>query len=272
MRRRAPVTTAVIVPARDEASRIAACLRALAASRTEGTAVALVANNCDDETVPIARAAAEAEGLELEILQCRLGAEAGVGTARRLGFAHALKAWPGVSEILNTDADCIVEHDWVARNRFHLTRYAAVCGRVEPMAAELTVMRDFEVAPAEMEGRYDALVTEFYRLFRPGPCGLEGDHGGAAGASLAVRADACRAVGGFADLAAGEDRDLVRRLKSAGFGVLHAGDARVFASCRLEGRAEGGMAGALRARAERTDYLIDEALPPARVLIERGGA
>jgi hypothetical protein len=57
-------------------------------------------------------------------------------------------------------------------------------------------------------------------------------------------------------------------LKYAGFGVLHAGDVRVAASCRLEGRAKGGMAGALRARAERADYLIDEALPPARSLID----
>jgi len=109
---------------------------------------------------------------------------------------------------------------------------------------------------------------EFYRRFRPGPCGLDGDHGGAAGASLGVLASAYRAVGGFADLNIGEDRDLVRRLKSAGFGVRHAGDIGVAASCRLDGRAQGGMSDALRARAARTDYLIDDALPPAEMLID----
>ena len=136
-----------------------------------------------------------------------------------------------------------------------------------PMAEELGVLDGMDIAPAEMEGRYEALVQSFYRRVSPGPLGLAGDHGQAAGASLALTCNAYRRVGGFDDLATGEDRDLVRRLKAAGCGVLHAGDVRVAASCRLEGRARDGMADALRARADRTDYLIDDALPPARLLI-----
>jgi hypothetical protein len=136
------------------------------------------------------------------------------------------------------------------------------------MASELSVIDGIEIAPAEMEGHYERLVTEFYRRFRPGLFGLEGEHGCAAGASLAVTTASYRAVGGFADLATGEDRDIVRRLKAAGHPVRHAGDVRVAASCRLDGRAGGGMAEALRARAGRTDYLIDDALPPAKMLID----
>ncbi|MEO8244721.1 MAG: hypothetical protein ABI832_20730, partial [bacterium] len=149
-----------------------------------------------------------------------------------------------------------------------LADVAAVCGLVEPMASELSILDDIERAPAEMEGRYERLVFAFYRHFRPGPFGLDGDHGCAAGASLAARITDYHAVGGFADLATGEDRDLVRRLKSSGHTVRHAGNVRVAASCRLDGRARGGMAEALRVRAERANYLIDDALPPAQVLID----
>jgi glycosyltransferase involved in cell wall biosynthesis len=269
MRRAAdPVTTVVIVPARNEELRIADCLGALAAQSVDGTAVVLVANNCDDRTVHIARELANTAGLRLAVLECALNSGEGVGTARRLGCEHALALWPEAAYLLSTDADCLVAPDWIARNRFHLAQIPAVCGRVEPMAGELSVLSDIEILPAEMEGRYERLVVEFYRHFRPDPCGLDGDHGGAAGASLAVHASAYRAVGGFADLATGEDRDLVRRLKTGGFGVLHAGDVCVAASCRLDGRAGGGMSDALRARAERRDYLIDDALPPAQALID----
>jgi GT2 family glycosyltransferase len=268
MRADRPVTTAVIIPARNEERRVAGCLRALAGQDAGGVGVVLVANNCGDGTARVARDVAKASGLRLEVLELVLGAGTGVGTARWIGSAFALTVWPEVANLLTTDADCLPAPDWIARNRFHLARVAAVCGSVEPMESELSVLNGMEVESAEMEGRYEKLVMDFYRLFRPGPWGLEGDHGAAAGASLAVRADAYRAIGGFRDLAIGEDRDLVRRLKDAGFGVLHAGDVRVAASCRLEGRAKGGMAGALRARAERSDYVIDEALPPARTLVD----
>jgi len=61
-------------------------------------------------------------------------------------------------------------------------------------------------------------------------------------------AAACAQIGGFADLGAGEDRDLIRRMRLARFSVRHASDVQVFASCRLTRRAPGGMAQALRDR------------------------
>lgn len=262
------VSTVVVIPARNEERRIARCLAALAIQRIDNFAIVLVANNCTDRTVSIALEVAGALELKLGILQCTLPDGAGAGTARRLGFNHAMKMWPQAQDILTTDADCLVSADWIERNRKHLRDVEAVCGRVQPMASEMSVLENIEIAPAEMEGRYERLVTEFYRRLRPGPFGLEGDHGCAAGASLAITIKSYCAIGGFADLATGEDRDIVRRLKSAGCAVRHAGDVRVAASCRLDGRAEGGMAEALRARAGHTDYLIDNALPPAKMLID----
>ncbi len=262
------VRSVVVIPARNEERRIAACLRALSGQAGSDFGVVLVANNCTDRTVQAAGLVADTPGLRLDILECILPEGSGVGAARRLGVAHSLAVWPGVREVLTTDADCIVADDWIARNRWHLQHDTAVCGLVEPMASELSVLDGIDIAPAEMEGRYERLVTDFYRRFMPGPFGLDGAHGCAAGASLAMTVAAYSGIGGFADLATGEDRDIVRRLKAAGYAVRHAGDVRVAASCRLKGRAAGGMAEALRVRADRADYLIDDALPPAQMLID----
>lgn len=263
----ASVITAVIVPARNEADRIASCLGALAIQETSRLCVVVVTNNCTDATVTIARSIAEVTGLHVDILDCTLPGGMGVGTARRLGCAHALARFPDLAALLTTDADCIVAGDWIARNLHHLRHASGVCGRVEPMPAEVFVMRDIDVRLAEMEARYEQLVLTIYRRCHQGSGGLDGDHGGAAGASLAVSKAAYVAVGGFADLPTGEDRDLVRRLKGTGHVVWRADDVRVAASCRLDGRTPAGMAQALRARAERTDYLIDDSLPPAHSLI-----
>lgn len=263
-----PVKAVIVIPARNEVARIDACLHALAAQDLNNAAVVLVANNCDDGTVPVARACAAALDINLIILEFTLPIGKGVGTARRLGCDAAISNFPDADVLLCTDADCLTAPDWIARNRYHLGTVAAVCGCVQPMSEELFVLQDIEITPAEMEGRYEALVTDYYRLMRPGLYGLTGDHSHAAGASLAVRIADYRAVGGFAEVVTGEDRDLVRRLKTAGHGVLHASDVRVTASCRLDGRAQGGMSDALRARADRTNYFIDDALPPARHLID----
>ncbi|SEN52756.1 Glycosyltransferase like family 2 [Loktanella fryxellensis] len=260
-------TLVVVIPARNEADRIADCLAALAVQDVPGLAVVVVANGCTDRTADVAWATADAAGLHLELLTVTLGTGQGVGTARRLGCARALDLYPEAAALLSTDADCVVAPDWAARNLHHLRSAAMVCGRVDPMPHELHVLDDMDHGPARMEGRYEALVMAFYRMHRPGPCGLAGDHGHAAGASLAMQAAAYRTAGEFGDLATGEDRDLVRRFKAAGLPVWHADDVRVAASCRLDGRAQDGMAAALRARALRTDYLIDDALPPSQALI-----
>lgn len=272
MIRPADLHTAIIVPARNEAERIGPCLAALAhsARSVAGVVVVIVANGCEDGTANIARALATHLSFRLEVLDRTVTAEGGVGMARRLGADHALAAWPEVTALLSTDADCLVADDWIARSLDHLRTVSGVCGRVAPIDTELSVLDGIDIPSAEREGHYERLVLDFYRRMRPGPLGLEGDHGAAAGASLGVRSDAYLAVGGFADIAKGEDRDLVRRLKAAGFGVRHTGDVRVSASCRLDGRAAGGMADALRARAERRRYFADEALLPARVLIDAG--
>ncbi len=258
-------TAAVIIPARNEERRIAACLAALAPQVDKNVLVVVVANNCTDGTARAARGVIPDHGFEL--LDCSFEASQGVGEARRRGCHHALARYPKIRILMTTDADCIVSDDWITTTRRHLTEVDAVCGRIEPIASETAIFAHMPSKEGADEATYRNLVLQFYDLLATESHNPYPHHGEAAGASLACLAYAWRTVGGFADIRSGEDRDLVRRLRSAGFRVRHADDVRVHASCRLKGRAPGGMADALRERLAGLDYLVDEALPPVDDLI-----
>ena len=182
--------------------------------------------------------------------------------------------YPQIDALMTTDADCVVAPDWITTTRRHLTEVDAVCGGIDPIASETSILARIPSNGGTHEADYRDLVLQFYDLLSPESHNPYPHHGGAGGASLAVRAAVWQAVGGFADLRTGEDRDFVRRLRGSGFRVRHADDVRVQASCRLRGRAPQGMADTLRSRLLGVDYLVDEALPPVADLVamaQRGG-
>lgn len=72
-----------------------------------------------------------------------------------------------------------------------------------------------------------------------------------------------RAAGGAPRVADGEDRALIERFRLVDGKIRHAPDIEVAVSGRLEGRAQGGMAEALRRRARNLDEETDAALEPA---------
>lgn len=154
-------------------------------------------NNTTDATARVARRQAARCGLDLTIVQRSLDPGEGVGAARRIGCAAALRGMPGLRHILNTDADCIAAPDWVARNLAHLQRADAVCGRIEPISSEAEVLAQMDPVAARNEGIYAALVREFHARHAPHCAHLGGTHGQAAGASLAVTRAAYLAAGGF---------------------------------------------------------------------------
>jgi GT2 family glycosyltransferase len=264
-----PFTAAVVIPARNEARRLPACLSALLPQIGRDVLVVVVANNCTDATAAAARAVIPGESLV--VIECTLDAAQGVGEARRRGCAHATRLHPDIALLLSTDADCITAPDWIARNREHLGEVDAVCGLVEPMPSECEVLRRMRTQTVEQEAAYRDLVLRFYDLFAPEPHNPYPHHGGAPGASMACRAAALRHVGNFADLRTGEDRDLIRRMRARGLRVRHASDVRVQASCRLTGRAPGGWADTLRHRLTEPDFLVDEGLPPVACLLDMAG-
>ncbi len=229
-------TAVVIIPARNEAARIGACLAALSGQKAD---VLVIANNCTDETAARARQAGAA------VIACTIPA-GGVGAARRLGMAETLNLPLAFATVFTTDADCLVAPDWIEANRRHLNAGAdAVCGLVLPIAEEHAALPEALRRRAALEDRFLELKAELERRIIG-----HASHQQTPGASLAFARTAYLAAGGFDPLPSGEDRAIVLRLKAGGHRIVHSRDVKVWASCRLSGRAPGGMAVALRQRAE----------------------
>ena len=264
-----PKDIAVIIPARNEEQRIGTCLGALARQEPSRVTIIVVVNNTSDGTGPRARKISDCHGMDLILLEPTLAPGQGAGTARRIGCNHALRSMPGLRYIMTTDADCIVAPDWIARNLAHLQKSDAVCGKVNLIPHEAGILDGMDREFATLEGIYRDLVQDIYARHAPDCADICGTHGEAAGASLAFSKVAYLAVEGFASIQCGEDRTIVRALRQAGRSVCHASDVTVQASCRLTGRAVGGMSDALKARISGKDYLIDDCLPAADWLVKR---
>jgi hypothetical protein len=215
---------AVVVPARDEAERIDACLRsvrvALAGSGLPG-AVCVVADRCVDGTEAVAARHADV---------VRNTAARTIGELRTLGARRLLTRLPARTWLLSTDADTVVPPSWVADHLRHARLGAdAVAGVVD--------LDDPEALPPDVLCRYTDLVR----------AGTGADrHTHAYAANLGVRAEAFLQVGGFPAVPSGEEHALLARLRAAGRRVVCPVDVRARTSARTRGRAVGGLADLLR--------------------------
>jgi hypothetical protein len=246
----------VVIPARDEQERIGNCLasvrRALAVLPDGvAVAVAVVLDRCRDATPERVAALladwpqAVAVPVTGEVVPLRSAAHGvtalprrprgtGVGALRDLGVRevlHRLGAHPAAGTwLLSTDADTTVPPHWALA---HLQLAADGAHAVAGMADLMGV----EHLTAAALARYRAIVER----------GTHGDtHQHVYGANLGVRADAYLAVGGFPSHGSGEDHDLWRRLRAAGYTLAQPAGVRVRTSARLHGRADDGLAGLLR--------------------------
>jgi cellulose synthase/poly-beta-1,6-N-acetylglucosamine synthase-like glycosyltransferase len=106
----------VAIPALNEEEQIGARLQALdgqVSARLDH--IVQFANNCSDGTVEVAQSVRFASGARLHVVEASLApGEANAGTARRRAMNAALpQAGPG-SLLLTTDADGLVDPDWLA--------------------------------------------------------------------------------------------------------------------------------------------------------------
>lgn len=221
----------VIVPARNEAERIEACLASIQAAVSAVAVpchVIVVADSCDDATVELA---SRFEGVH--VMTTNAGA---VGPARALGVRRLLAGTRTPGErlwIANTDADSIVPENWlVAQLALANDGSDVIVGTVRPHEAEYP----------------DELWPQWRRRH---PAGKANGH--VHGANLGVRASAYCAAGGFPSLAEHEDVALVEALSD--FRVVASAEAEVVTSARLDGRTPGGYAEYLRR--EREELLRD---------------
>ncbi len=257
--------TVVVIPARNEADRIVPCLASLAAQQGPAPVVSLCVNNTSDDTAGAAVAAARDHGLTLLLTEACYNT-GGVGRARRIGVAAALRHCLQARFLLTTDADCIAAPGWVPGLARALARAPVVLGGIDGMAGEAEALCPSYHAWSWIEDRYAAMAIELACLLDPeGPDGIGLNTAG--GASLGFRQDAYLALGGFRPLLTGEDRDIVARALAAGMRPVRAPGAVVAASMRSDGRAPMGMAARVAARLARAEVPLDQALLPLDALI-----
>lgn len=278
-RRALPLRAAIAIPARDEAARLPDCLRALARQRGRvagprnlaDIAVLVLANNCRDDTAAVARALAPTLPFHLVVREAALPAALShAGGARRAAMdaAAALLGAEVPAEaaaLLSTDADGRAEPGWLAANLAALAAGAdAVAGAIAPDPAEAARLPAALRRQEAREACYAALLDEMAALIDPDPHDPWPRHAAHSGASIALTLAAYRRVGGLPAVPVGEDRALFEALVRAEMRVRHCPAARVVVSCRLDGRAAGGMADTLRRRLAEADAApLDAGLEPA---------
>ena len=260
--------SAIVVPTRNEAARLAACLEHCRMSiRASGAATRLVVlvNNSSDDSVDVAMAWAARRGVALDLVEVELAeGQAHAGAARRLAFDIGRQCVQGSGVLMTTDADSRPDRNWVAANLRAVAAGAAlVCGRIALDAEEAAALPAGFLGAWAVEETYAQASRELASLLDPDPHNPWPNHGQISGASLAITARAYDAVGGPPVVPFGEDRALAARIRAFDLPIRFCDAARVVTSCRLDGRAPGGMADTIRARLMDADLHCDDRLEPA---------
>jgi glycosyltransferase involved in cell wall biosynthesis len=239
---------AVVIPAHNEQELLDACLDVMEAAawrvRDRGIPVLLfvVADACTDAT----RALARRRGLTCVTVHAN-----NVGAARAAGVTAALSRLaesgfdPAHIYLLHTDADTLVEPDWITRHLDEAADHDAVLGPV--------TVQDWSPRTEECAQRF-ALHDQ-----------REPDDHCVHGANLGVRADAYARVGGFPALPVAEDHSLVDALRTAREDVVFRRDLTVCTSARVSKRLRGGFSDYLSSLEEHgnahVEHLEDEQQP-----------
>ncbi len=262
----------VTIPAKDEAERIGACLRALAMQQgARADAVVLLINNTRDQSAILARSLAPALPFALHVVEHEFPAAlACAGQARRMAMEYAAALAGREGALLTTDADGQVAPDWLARNLAHL------CGGIEAVAGCVTLdPADALLIPARLheddahECAYAAALDEVAALLDPDPWDPLPRHTEQSGASICTTLDAYRRAGGMPAAPLAEDRAFFTALRRVDARIRHAPEVRVAVSGRIHGRAPGGMADTIRRRLAHADTWLDDALEPAANAVRR---
>jgi len=230
---------AVCIPCYNEANYIATTLTSLGSQEDKGFKVFLCDNASTDGTASIARTAAGALGLDLEIVD---EAVKGTGAAADSAFRAAIAQ--GFELLARTDADAIVETSWTRSIREHFAAHprGLASGVSGPIVGELTPVRSLTLRVAS------ALAATF-GVLRPSNYGggRRGLYVMTNGNNLAIDRHSYLAVGGFRRTAIEElheDRALVNDVRSSGGRVYRVRAMRVQVSAR---RIEAwGLGGTLR--------------------------
>jgi glucosyl-3-phosphoglycerate synthase len=234
----------VVIPARDEALRIEACLLALARQcevEPESFEVIVVLDGCRDATGELARTFAAGEP-RLRLHTVELIDGQGVGRARKLGMDLACRRLLGLGRddglIASTDADSVVADDWLAR-QLELVREGAhaIGGQIVLQADEGSTL-----APEALLEREQRSHERMRAVLRDDGSSATSEHHQFSGASLALTAQTYRRCGGLPVRAALEDEALERELQTRGVPIHRSRRVNVRTSARIDGRTPRGLA------------------------------
>jgi cellulose synthase/poly-beta-1,6-N-acetylglucosamine synthase-like glycosyltransferase len=243
----------VVIPAHDEAERIARTLGALAAqTQVDGTPlerglfdVLVYANNCSDGTAAVVRAFAAAHpSAPIHLAEGWLPPNvAHIGTARRLAMNAAARRLAGVRDavLAATDADTIPAPAWLAWTLREIAGVDAVTGRILVDPRELRALPERTQRMLYQENAYLFAVARLSTLLDPRPYDPWPRHWQRSGPSFAVRVEAYRSVGGVPAVRVFEDVALYDALEASGAAVRHSLRVRVSTSARTVSRAPGGF-------------------------------
>ncbi|MGO4338536.1 glycosyltransferase family 2 protein [Labrys sp. KB_33_2] len=264
----------IAIPACNEEERISRCLAALAVQRDkrgqripfEAYQVLVYANNCTDATAARAADIRNGTGVRIDVVSVTCSEElSSAGLARKAAMDIAAEQLETADlhngVILTTDADSIVSPSWLASSWQEFSQGAdCIAGYIDADPHEFIELgRSFQYR-GFFEEHYHALVAEIFALLDPRPHDPWPNHQVSSGASLAVTLKMYRAIGGLPAKATGEDAALALAVECLGGKVRHSMDVCVTTSCRLDGRAVGGAADAMKQRHAEPDAPCDQEL------------
>ena len=212
------IKIAIVIPAHNEAQTIVACLNSVTKSIEQLPShikayPIVVLDSCTDNTAQYVKDAG------IEYLTCEYKC---VGQVRDLGIRSAIDA--GATWIACTDADTVVNKDWLLQQVTHITQQPAdmICG----------------VVSIEEWAHLSPKTKKEYLAHYQDVMGHHHIHG----ANLSFSSLAYLNVGGFSPLPCHEDVDLVNRFEAQGYDIIWSNKVRVTTSSRLEARASEGFA------------------------------
>lgn len=250
----------VIIPVRNEAEHLVATLTALAeqidlkGQRLDPTCyeIILLANNCTDDSVEIARDFAQQHpDLALHVVEkTLLPAEAYIGRVRQILMDEAYRRLNSLGNrrgiIASTDGDSQVSPTWVAATQYEIAcGVDAVGGRILAEANGRAALHSYaRTCHLQIVG-YRYLIAELESYLDPDPYDPFPRHYQYNGASLAVTTEMYALAGGLPAVRTPEDVAFCRSLMRVNARFRHSPLVRVVTSARVTGRTDVGMANQL---------------------------
>lgn len=268
-----PPRAVIAIPVKNEEDRIVQCLASIANQTGvafSDLAVVALLNNCDDGTLERIRLIDAELPFHLQAHSVRLPPGfANAGWARKLGMDAAAKLAHPEGVILTTDADTMVDEDWVEQNlREIASGLDAVAGYVMADPMELMELPGAILDRGRLEWEYQQLAAELQGRADPEPHDPWPKHNQNCGASAAVRVSVYDRIGGLPPIAVGEDRALFERVRQIDGKIRHSLEVQVVTSARTDGRAMGGLSDQIRLRGD-ADHPCDDALEVAVSTLRR---